>query len=245
MMEKKMGKKNLDRELEDYADRLSEELRIEEKTKDDNQLTSEGKKLWYALRLSKQLHWKGNYCYPNVPTDNEKAQILKKVINNLHYDNKNLFKESDFNEISGRLIRSLNRLNADLGIDPYFPKSLDNKIEFIEGENCILWLGEKDKLLLLANLLFEQKYILKSDEWLEHFDNNALEKIKSEPIDWQKNTYELQHLLRRLKAIDLINYPSSFEKHFTVNGQPLKDLGGGMHEYNKLDKIDAILDQIR
>ena len=245
MMEKKMGKKNLDRELEDYADRLSEELRIEEKTKDDNQLTSEGKKLWSALRLSKQLHWKGNYCYPNVPTDNEKAQILKKVINNLHYDNKNLFKESDFNEISGRLIRSLNRLNADLGIDPYFPKSLDNKIEFIEGENCILWLGEKDKLLLLANLLFEQNYILKSDEWLEHFDNNALEKIKSEPIDWQKNTYELQHLLRRLKAIDLINYPSSFEKHFTVNGQPLKDLGGGMHEYNKLDKIDAILDQIR
>ena len=163
-MEKKMGKKNLDRELEDYADRLSEKLINEEKTKDDNQLTSEGKKLWYALRLSKQLHWKGNYCYPNVPTDNEKAQILKKVINNLHYDNKNLLKESDFNEISGRLIRSLNRLNADLGIDPYFPKSLDNKIEFIEGENCILWLGEKDKLLLLANLLFEQKYILKSDE---------------------------------------------------------------------------------
>ena len=245
MMEKKMGKKNLDRELEDYADRLSEKLINEEKTKDDNQLTSEGKKLWYALRLSKQLHWKGNYCYPNVPTDNEKAQILKKVINNLHYDNKNLFKESDFNEISGRLIRSLNRLSADLGIDSYFPKSLDKKIEFIEGENCILWLGEKDKLLLLANLLFEQKYILKSDEWLEHFDNNALGKIKSEPIDWQKNTYELQHLLRRLKAIDLINYPSSFEKHFTVNGQPLKDLGGGMHEYNKLDKIDAILDQIR
>ena len=48
-----MGKKNLDKELEDYADRLSEELRIEEKTKDDNQLTSEGEKLWYALRLSK------------------------------------------------------------------------------------------------------------------------------------------------------------------------------------------------
>ena len=56
MMEKKMGKKNLDRELEDYADRLSEKLINEEKTKDDNQLTSEGKKLWYALRLSKQLH---------------------------------------------------------------------------------------------------------------------------------------------------------------------------------------------
>ena len=47
-----MLKKNLDKELEDYADRLSEELRIEEKTKDDNQLTSEGKKLWSALRLS-------------------------------------------------------------------------------------------------------------------------------------------------------------------------------------------------
>ena len=59
-----MGKKNLDKVLEDYADRLSEELRIEEKTKDDNQLTPEGKKLWYALRLSKQLHWKGNYCRP-------------------------------------------------------------------------------------------------------------------------------------------------------------------------------------
>ena len=78
----------LDKELEDYADRLSEELRIEEKTKDDNHLTSEGNKLWSSLRLPKQLHWKGNYCYPNVPTDNEKAQILKKVINNLHYDNK-------------------------------------------------------------------------------------------------------------------------------------------------------------
>ena len=37
MKEKKMGKKNLDKVLEDYADRLSEELRIEEKTKDDNQ----------------------------------------------------------------------------------------------------------------------------------------------------------------------------------------------------------------
>ena len=134
-----MGKKNLDKELEDYADRLSEELRIEEKTKDDNQLTSEGKKLWSSLRLSKQLHWKRNNCYPNVLTDNEKAQMLKKVINNLHCDNKNLFKESDFNEISGRLIRSLNRLNADLGIDPYFSKSLVNKKEFIECENCILW----------------------------------------------------------------------------------------------------------
>ena len=80
---------------------------------------------------------------------------------------------------------------------------------------------------------------------MEHFDNNALEKIKSKPIDWQKNTYELQHLLRRLKAIDLINYPSSFEKHFTIKVDPLKDLGGGMHEYNKLDKIDAIFEQIR
>ena len=38
-----MGKKNLDKELEDYADRLSEELRIQEISKDDNQLTSEGK----------------------------------------------------------------------------------------------------------------------------------------------------------------------------------------------------------
>ena len=51
-----MGKKNLDIELEDFADRLSEELSVEERTKDENQLTSEGKKLWYALRLSNQLH---------------------------------------------------------------------------------------------------------------------------------------------------------------------------------------------
>jgi len=240
-----MGKKNLDIELEDFADRLSEELSVEERTKDDNQLTSEGKKLWYALRLSNKLHWKGDYCYPNLPTDNEKAQLLKKAINNLHYDNKNSFNESDFNEISNRLIRSLNRLNADLGIDPYFPKSLNNKIKYIEGEECILWLGEKDKLLLLANLLFEQNYILNFDAWLEHFDNNALTKVKSDPIDWQKNKYELQYLLRRLKGNALIEYPASFEKYFTVKGQPLKDLGGGMHEYNKLDKIDAILDQIR
>ena len=33
-MEKKIGKKNLDKELEDYADRLSEELINEEKNKD-------------------------------------------------------------------------------------------------------------------------------------------------------------------------------------------------------------------
>ena len=122
---------------------------------------------------------------------------------------------------------------------------MDNKIEFIEGENCILWLGEKDKLLLLANLLFEQNFILKSDEWLEKFDSNALKKIKSDPIDWQKNKYELQYLLRRLKGNALIEYPASFKKYFTVKGEPLKDLGGGMQEYNKLDKIDAILDQIR
>ena len=80
---------------------------------------------------------------------------------------------------------------------------------------------------------------------MEHFDNNALAKVKSESIDWQKNKYKLQHHLRGLKAIALIEYPASFEKYFTVKGQPLKDLGGGMHEYNKLDKIDAILDQIR
>ena len=240
-----MGKKNLDKELEDYADRLSEELTNQERTKDDNQLTSEGKRLWYAIKLANDLHWTGDYCFPKSHSDKEKAQNLKKIINSLFYDNRSLYQENDFNEISDRLIRSLNRLNADLGISPYFPKSLNNKIENIDGEECILWLGERDKLLLLANLLFEQNYILKSDEWLEHFDNNALEKIKSEPIDWQKNTYELQHLLRRLKGSDLILYPSSFEKHFTIKGDPLKDLGGGMHEYNKLNKIEAILDQIR
>ena len=80
---------------------------------------------------------------------------------------------------------------------------------------------------------------------MEQFDNNALAKVKSDPIDWQKNKYELQYLLRRLQGNALIEYPASFEKYFTVKGQPLKDLGGGMQEYNKLDKIDAILDQIR
>ena len=80
---------------------------------------------------------------------------------------------------------------------------------------------------------------------MEQFDNNALTKVKSDPIDWQKNKYELQYLLRRLKGNSLIEYPASFKKYFTVKGQPLKDLGGGMQEYNKLDKIDAILDQIR
>ena len=73
-----MEEKNLDKELEDYADRLSEELSVEERTKDENQLTSGGKKLWCALRLSNQLHWKGDYCYPNLPSDIEKAQKLKK-----------------------------------------------------------------------------------------------------------------------------------------------------------------------
>ena len=58
-----MGKKNLDKELEDYADRLSEKLRIEEKTKDEiklrgsivNEITTKGdfiKKIRDSLKIN-------------------------------------------------------------------------------------------------------------------------------------------------------------------------------------------------
>ena len=114
----------------------------------------------------------------------------------------------------------------------------------IDGYQCILWLGEKSKIKLLAELLVDHNYILNSEKWLKHFDNNALAKANSDPIDWQKNTYELQYLIRDLKAKALITYPVSYEKHFTVKGKPLKNLGGGIHDPTKLEKIKAIIIKI-
>ena len=114
----------------------------------------------------------------------------------------------------------------------------------IDGYQCILWLGEKSKIKLLAELLVDHNYILNSEKWLKHFDNNALAKVNSDPIDWQKNTYELQYLIRDLKAKALITYPVSYEKHFTVKGKPLKNLGGGIHDPTKLEKIKAIIIKI-
>ena len=114
----------------------------------------------------------------------------------------------------------------------------------IDGYQCILWLGEKSKIKLLAELLVDHNYILNSEKWLKHFDNNALAKANSDPIDWQKNTYELQYLIRDLKAKALITYPVSYERHFTIKGKPLKNLGGGIHDPTKLDKIKAMIIKI-
>ena len=104
--------------------------------------------------------------------------------------------------------------------------------------------SEKSKIKLLAELLVDHNYIHNSEKWLKHFDNNALAKANSDPIDWQKNTYELQYLIRDLKAKALITYPVSYEKHFTVKGKPLKNLGGGIHDPTKLEKIKAIIIKI-
>ena len=67
---------------------------------------------------------------------------------------------------------------------------------------------------------------------------------KNQKIDWQKNTMSC-NIFSILKANALISIPKYHFEKISQKRQPLKDLGGGMQEYNKLDKIDAILDQIR
>jgi hypothetical protein len=100
---------------------------------------------------------------------------------------------------------------------------------------------------LLAKLLKENNYIEKESEWLKHFSTNALDKVQSGLVVWLKNKYELQYLLRRLQTLYYIKYPdpTNYPRHFLVNGKPLKDLGGGKHDYDKLDTIEAIIDEIK
>ena len=113
------------------------------------------------------------------------------------------------------------------------------------GNRCILWLSDQNKLFFLAKLLEENQFIEKADEWHSHFSTDALAKTNADPICWLKNTYELKHLLRSLKNISLINYPTSFENHFISKGKPLTGINGGNQIYSKLETINAIVHELR
>ena len=225
--------------LDLHADDLSKRLQQEEKIKDEHELTNEGTKLWYSLKLKYKLKWDRNYCIPTEGNLEKKAAILRKAINVITFDTRELYETNDFLVIIERLTHALNRLNADLGVPPYTHSAF--------SISRIHWTGNEDTMRLLAKLLKENNYIEKESEWLKHFSTNALDKVQSGLVVWLKNKYELQYLLRRLQTFDYIKYPdlTNYPRHFLVNGKPLKDLGGGKHDYDKLDTIEAIIDEIK
>jgi len=224
--------------LDLHADDLSKRLQQEEKIKDEHGLTDEGNPLWYGLKLSYNLSWDGNYCIPTEGDLEKKAAILSKAINVITFDTRELYETNDFLVIIERLTHALNRLNVDLGVPPYTHPAF--------SISRIHWTGNEDIMRLLAKLLKGKNYIEKESEWLMHFSTNALDKVQSGPVDWLKNKYELQYLLRRLQTFDYIKYPdlTNYPRHFLVDGKPLKDLGGGKHDYDKLDTIEAIIVEI-
>jgi hypothetical protein len=225
--------------LDLHADDLSKRLQQEEKIKDEHELTNEGTKLWYSLKLKYKLKWDRNYCIPTEGNLEKKAAILRKAINVITFDTRELYETNDFLVIIERLTHALNRLNADLGVPPYTHSAF--------SISRIHWTGNEDTMRLLAKLLKENNYIEKESEWLKHFSTNALDKVQSGLVVWLKNKYELQYLLRRLQTLYYIKYPdpTNYPRHFLVNGKPLKDLGGGKHDYDKLDTIEAIIDEIK
>ena len=225
--------------LDLHADDLSKRLQQEEKIKDEHELTNEGTKLWYSLKLKYKLKWDRNYCIPTEGNLEKKAAILRKAINVITFDTRELYETNDFLVIIERLTHALNRLNADLGVPPYTHPAF--------GISRIHWTVNEDTMRLLAKLLKENNYIEKESEWLMHFSTNALDKVQSGLVVWLKNKYELQYLLRRLQTFDYIKYPdlTNYPRHFLVDGKPLKDLGGGKHDYDKLDTIEAIIVEIK
>ena len=224
--------------MEAFADELSERLQQEEKLKDENGLSSEGIWLWLSLKLSNKLRWDGNYCMPGEGNLEKKAAILRKAINVITFDKRELYETNDFLVIIERLALSLNRLNHDLGVPLYTHPDF--------SISRIHWTGNEDRMRLLAKLLKENNYIEEESEWLMHYSTNALCKVQSGPVGWLKNKYELQYLLRQLQILDYIKYPdpTNYPRHFLVRGKPLKDLGGGGHAYDDLDTIKAIIVKI-
>ena len=225
--------------LDLHADDLSKRLQQEEKIKDEHELTNEGTTLWYSLKLKYKLKWDGNYCIPTEGNLEKKTAILRKAINVITFDTRELYETNDFLVIIERLALSLNRLNDDLGVPLYTHPDF--------SISRIHWTGNEDTMKLLAKLLKGNNYIEKESEWLKHFSTNALDKVQSGLVVWLKNKYELQYLLRRLQTLYYIKYPdpTNYPRHFLVNGKPLKDLGGGKHDYDKLDTIEAIIDEIK
>ena len=77
--------------MEAFADELSERLQQEEKLKDENGLSSEGICLWLSLKSSYNLDWDGNYCMPGEGNLEKKAAILRKAINVITFDKRELY----------------------------------------------------------------------------------------------------------------------------------------------------------
>ena len=105
--------------LDLHADDLSKRLQQEEKIKDEHELTNEGTKLWYSLKLKYKLKWDRNYCIPTEGNLEKKAAILRKAVNFISYDNREMYEPTDFLVIIERLTLSISRLNADMGLPPY------------------------------------------------------------------------------------------------------------------------------
>ena len=123
-------------------------------------------------------------------------------------------------------------------------KKLHSKVCVSKGVRCILWKHDPEKLELLSDLLAEQEYIKNTYIWLDHFRTGPLSKTEADPVNWKGNTYEIQHLLRKLKGLDYLELLPNLESHFIVRGKRLNNLGGGQLAYNKLDRIKAILEQM-
>ena len=73
---------------------------------------------------------------------------------------------------------------------------------------CILWKDNLDKLKLLSEMLYEQKFIESPSIWMEHFSTDALEKTDAIPINWIGAKYKLQYLLKNLACIEIKEKPS-------------------------------------
>ena len=227
--------------LDLHADDLSKRLQQEEKIKDEHELTNEGTTLWYSLKLKYKLKWDGNYCIPTEGNLEKKAAILRKAVNFISYDNREMYEPTDFLIIIDRLTLSISRLNADMGLPPYHHQDIEQTKKQSSGVSCILWIKDEEKMKLLASLLEEHKFIENANKWLEHFSTDTQEKVESGPIQWLQNKYQLTHLLRRLTGLGFIHFPTALQSHFLVKGKPLDGLGGGKHDYYKLKTIEDII----
>ena len=227
--------------LDLHADDLSRRLQQEEKIKDEHGLTNEGTTLWYSLKSSYKLNWDGNYCIPTEGNLEKKTAILRKAVNFISYDNREMYEPTDFLILIDRLTLSISRLNADMGLPPYHHQDIEQTKKQSSGVSCILWIKDEEKMKLLASLLEEHKFIENANKWLEHFSTDTQEKVESGPIQWLQNKYQLTHLLRRLTGLGFIHFPTALQSHFLVKGKPLDGLGGGKHDYYKLKIIEDII----
>ena len=172
-----MGKSKLTLVEDNFEQKIIDQAEFywqEEKAKYAEGLTEGGEWLWQALKLAHSLKLNENYWFPQKGKIEEKATVLRQALNSIHYDNRHFYNDSDFKIISNRLINSLNRLNADLGVTFYKPHFLSQNNTQSNGFSCIFWKNEQEKLDLLANLLQKHDFIEVFSDWLDHFRTDPL-----------------------------------------------------------------------